>query len=63
MKLKDYIESQGKKAMVMPYLASKIGCTRDALRKWSEGERFPRRHNLEAIMKATKGKVTPSDFL
>ena len=31
--------------------------------KWLKGKAFPRKGNLERIVKATKGKVTPNDFL
>ena len=31
--------------------------------KWIKGKSFPSKKNLEKIMKATKGKVTPNDFL
>ena len=31
--------------------------------KWIKGKSFPSKKNLEKIVKATKGKVTPTDFL
>ena len=31
--------------------------------KWLKGKAFPRKENLERIVKATRGKVTPNDFL
>ena len=31
--------------------------------KWIKGKSFPSKKNLEKIVNATKGKVTPNDFL
>lgn len=43
--------------------AAGIGVTRAALNFWISGVRTPRQEQMQAIVAATHGAVTPNDFL
>ena len=43
-------------------LAVKVGVTFNALARYERGERVPRRDIMERIVRATAGRVQPSDF-
>lgn len=38
------------------------GFSASAVRKWTSGERIPRKDQMEKIFEITDGKVTPNDF-
>lgn len=43
-------------------MATRIGCSEGAVRKWLSGERLPRQDQLVRINEITAGAVTPNDF-
>ncbi len=43
-------------------LADAVGVTEEAVRLWCAGQRKPRQEQLDALLKATGGKVTANDF-
>lgn len=59
MKLADYTKNPEGRAE----LARALGVTEEAVRLWEKGERTPRSKMQARIMKLTKNKVTPWDFL
>jgi transcriptional regulator with XRE-family HTH domain len=60
MKLADYL-SQSK--ITPAAFAAEIGVTRKAVDYWLAGKRLPRIEQLQAIATASKGAVTPNDFI
>lgn len=60
MKLATYLE---KNRMTEAEFGEAIGQSEHAVKKWLNGQRFPKRSNLVQIARATNGKVTASDFL
>lgn len=40
-----------------------VGVSVGAVRKWRYGERTPRPAQMACIREATKGRVTPNDFI
>jgi len=44
-------------------LASQVGCSVGAVRKWRYRERTPRPEQMRRIHEITAGAVTPNDFL
>ena len=43
--------------------ADKIGVHQEAVKLWVSGKRYPRRESMRKIIKATKGRVQPNDFM
>ncbi len=39
------------------------GVSREAVRMWADGERFPSRENMKQIRAASAGMVTANDFV
>lgn len=44
-------------------LATSLGCSEGAVKKWRYGERVPRRAQMLLLLEHTKGAVTANDFL
>lgn len=44
-------------------MASKLGCSEGAVKKWRYGERVPRVDQLRRIHEITNGAVTANDFI
>lgn len=44
-------------------MATQVGCSEFAVRKWKYGERVPRGAALARIVEVTEGAVTANDFL
>lgn len=60
MKLSDYLITQ---QITPAEFARRIGVGRMSVHRYIRGERFPRPDVLQRIHQATKGRVTPNDFL
>lgn len=60
MRLAAYLES---KKIPEATFAGMIGVSAKAVRHWLEGSRTPRRLQMQNIVHATDGAVTPNDFL
>jgi DNA-binding transcriptional regulator YdaS (Cro superfamily) len=60
MQLKDYLRLEEESALEF---AGRVGVTIFAVRKWVRGERIPRPATIMKIKKATKGAVTPEDWM
>lgn len=60
MKLATYLSKHG---LTEEAFAAEVKQSVFAVRKWANGQRFPRESNLREIARATKGKVTAADFL
>lgn len=60
MKLAEYLSDAEIKASAF---AERIGVTRQTLWRYMSGERRPEWDVLERIAQATRGQVTPNDFL
>lgn len=59
MQLRDYIAQGGISAAE---LASRLGVTREAIRRYATGERMPRRDMIRQIVEITGGQVTADDL-
>lgn len=57
MHLRDYLSTH---PITPGELAKQLGVTREAVRKYAAGERFPRPRIMDKLIAATKGKVTYS---
>ena len=60
MKLADYLM---KSDISVPVLAGTLGVSAKAVQHWLNGARTPRPEQMQNIMRATGGAVTPNDFL
>lgn len=60
MKLSEYMKTH---KLSDADMASLIGCSEGAVKKWRYDERTPRRNQLLRICAITDGAVTPNDFL
>ena len=60
MQLKDYLV---KKDLTTAEFAASVEVTKFAVRKWLRGERTPRPKIMVKIKKATKGAVSPDDWM
>ena len=45
------------------YFAGLIGCNRTTVSRWRRGVSRPEWEDVQAIVRATSGAVTPNDFL
>ena len=59
MTLSEYLNYSGK---TQSKFAQEVDASVGA-KKWVYGERFPRKAQLSKIKNATKGNVTPNDFI
>lgn len=60
MRLEDYMAITGRKVRD---LASELGVTPNAVRRWVDRTRTPSPDQMRAIFLATKGAVRPDDFV
>ena len=60
MTLSEYFNYSGK---TQSKFAKEVDASVGAVKKWVYGERFPRKAQLSKIKNATKGNVTPNDFI
>ncbi len=60
MKLAEYLTRQN---LLPQAFAERIGVSGEAVRLWINGSRTPRPAQMQAILAATNGAVTPNDFL
>lgn len=61
MKLDEFMKAQN---LDFAAMASLIGdCSEHAVKKWFYGERMPRPGQMQRIVAATNGSVTPNDFM
>jgi len=60
MKLAAYLLE---KSIDLPDFAAAVGVSKEAVRLWIAGERTPRAMQMQSIIDATNGAVTPNDFL
>ena len=59
MELRRYLDNQD---LPVAEFAETIGVTVQALYRYINGERIPKREIMDRIVRATCGRVTPSDF-
>jgi DNA-binding transcriptional regulator YdaS (Cro superfamily) len=59
MKLADYLASEKIDELTF---ATKLGVSAKAVRHWLDGKRHPRPLQMRAIVRVTKGAVSPNDF-
>jgi hypothetical protein len=60
MKLADYMRAQN---LTPDDVASKMGdVSASGVRKWANGDRVPRKDQIERIAVLTNGEVLPNDF-
>lgn len=59
MKLAAYLSQNGIDEISF---ASTLGVSAKAIRHWVSGNRTPRREQMQKIISATKGAVSPNDF-
>lgn len=59
MELRQYLDDR---EMPVAAFAERIGVTVQALYRYINGERIPKREIMDRIVRATCGRVTPSDF-
>jgi transcriptional regulator with XRE-family HTH domain len=59
MQLRQYLADHD---ITMPVFAERIGVTTQAVYRYVNGERTPRRDVMERIRAATRGAVQPNDF-
>lgn len=60
MRLSDYLSMSKTSAEAF---ASELGVSVSAVNYWRSGDRIPRIAQMQKIFDATKGAVTPTDFL
>ena len=64
MKLQDWLKKEGlTHTDFLVYLKQNNAIvSKGAVDKWCNGQRIPRKHDMQKIMVATKGEVSPNDF-
>lgn len=60
MTLKEYLIRNPE--LTQDAFAKSIGTTQASINRWSNGKRFPERHFIIAIERATEGLVKPADW-
>jgi DNA-binding transcriptional regulator YdaS (Cro superfamily) len=60
MRLDEYLTTSN---LTNAEFAKRIGVSTVAVQYWRHGQRIPRPAQMQAIREATKGEVTPNDFL
>ena len=60
MRLQDYLTLAG---LSVPEFSTTIGVTPQTTWRWLNGTRVPSRVEMRNIYRATKGAVSPNDFL
>lgn len=59
MTLNEYIAQQG---ITASEFARRLGVSAETVRRYREGERIPRREEMQRIFEVTGGAVAPNDF-
>ena len=60
MKLKEYLEATDQRVAAF---AATLGVADNTIRRWLKGQRTPTPDQMRAVFAATKGLVTPNDWV